>query len=105
MTIQYWPIATPSADTRKPVEKQIIEMNMAQRGPLRSTAVPKTAAETPSITMPSVNGRAVSVPAAGLPWSIVAVRGFLKTLQAYACPIARWIDSAAGGINHLLQPG
>src|SRR5918997_5544505 len=105
MTIQYWPIDTPSADTRNPVQKHTIEMNIAQRGPLRSTAVPNTAADTPSITMPRVNGRAVSVPAAGLPWSIVAARGFLKTLQAYACPIARWIDRAAGGISHLLQPG
>src|SRR5690606_15453315 len=67
--------------------------------------VPKTAADTPSITMPSVNGRAVRVPAAGLPSSIVAVSGFLKTLHAYACPIARWIDSAAGGISHRLHPG
>ena len=59
MTSQYWPSHTPSAETRKPVEKQTVEMNIAQRGPLRSTAVPNTAADTPSITIPSVNGRAV----------------------------------------------
>jgi hypothetical protein len=82
MTSQYWPMDTPKAETRKPVEKQSIDMNMAQRGPLRSTAVPNTAADTPSITIPSVNGSAVSVPAAGLPSSMVAASGFLKTLQA-----------------------
>src|SRR5687767_7963264 len=105
MTSQYWPIQTPNAETRKPAEKQSVAMNIAQRGPSRATAVPNTAADTPSMTMPRVNGSAVRVPAAGLPSSIVAVSGFLKTLQAYACPIARWMDRAAGGTSHLLQPG
>ncbi len=90
---------------RNPLEKQIVATSIAQRGPLASTLVPNTAADSPSITMPSVNGSALSVPAAGLPSRSVDSSGILNTLQAYAWPIARWIDSAAGGISHLLQPG
>jgi hypothetical protein len=30
------------------------------------------------------------------------VIGRLKTLSAYACPIARWIESAAGGTSQRL---
>jgi hypothetical protein len=47
---------------RKPLQKQHIEMNMAQRGPLRSTLVPNSAADRPSITIPSVNGSALARP-------------------------------------------
>jgi hypothetical protein len=33
------------------------------------------------------------------------VKGSLKTLSAYACPIARWMESAAGGTSQRLKPG
>jgi hypothetical protein len=29
----------------------------------------------------------------------------VNALHAYTCPIARWIDSAAGGTSHRLHPG
>jgi hypothetical protein len=41
----------PSEPTRKPVDQNTAAVNIAARGPLRSTQVPKTAAESPSITM------------------------------------------------------
>ena len=41
----------PSEPTRKPVTQKQAEVNIAARGPLRSTQVPKTAAERPSMTM------------------------------------------------------
>jgi hypothetical protein len=41
----------PSEPTRKPTDQQIAATNIAARGPLRSTQVPKTAAESPSMTM------------------------------------------------------
>src|SRR5437899_732510 len=105
MTSQYWPSATPAAEIRKPTEKHVLATAIAQRGPRWSTAVPNSAAETPSITMPSVNGRALSVPAQLLPLSSVLLKGSLNTLHAYAWPIARWMDRAAGGISQRLQPG
>ena len=55
------------------------------RGPLRSTQVPKIAAESPSTTMPIVNGRALSVPE----MSSAPSNGFLNTLHEYAAPIDR----------------
>jgi hypothetical protein len=53
-------------------------MNMAQRGPLRSTLVPNSAADRPSITIPSVNGSALATPE--MPNDVS--KGFLNTLQA-----------------------
>ena len=41
----------PSEPTRKPDTQKTAEVNMAARGPLVSTHVPKTAAERPSITI------------------------------------------------------
>ncbi|WP_443075236.1 hypothetical protein [Streptosporangium sp. NBC_01469] len=61
-TSQYCPVATPSAEIRKPREKQIVETDIAQRGPLRSTSVPPNAADRPSMTMPTWKGRALAVP-------------------------------------------
>ncbi len=43
----------PTAETRKPEDQKIAATNIAARGPLRSTQVPNSAAETPSITMAS----------------------------------------------------
>jgi hypothetical protein len=60
-------------------------VNIARRGPLRSTQVPKIAAESPSTTMPTVNGSALSVPE----MCSAPSRGFLKTLHEYAAPIDR----------------
>src|SRR5690242_17595281 len=100
-TSQYCRVATPSADSRNPEEKQDIETNIAHRGPLRSTSVPPKAADRPSMTMPSWKGRALCVPDS---WSADSSGG-LNTLHAYACPIARWTESAAGGTSHRLQPG
>src|SRR5262245_10372844 len=51
--------------------------------------------------MPTVNGRALSVPE----MSRAPSRGFLKTLHEYAAPIDRCIDNAAGGTSQRLQPG
>src|SRR5829696_7102540 len=41
----------PSAPTRKPETQNTAAVNMAARGPFRSTHVPNTAAESPSITI------------------------------------------------------
>ena len=51
--------------------------------------------------MPIVNGSALSVPE----MCSAPSRGFLKTLQEYAAPIDRWMDSAAGGTSQRLHPG
>ncbi|GGP06014.1 hypothetical protein GCM10012278_27710 [Nonomuraea glycinis] len=51
--------------------------------------------------MPSWNGRALIVPDRPREDS----NGGLNTLHAYACPIAKWTDRAAGGISQRLQPG
>ncbi|GAB2832371.1 hypothetical protein GCM10027091_73540 [Streptomyces daliensis] len=76
------------------------ETVIAQRGPLRSTRVPPNAAESPSITMPSWKGSALAVPER---WRADSRAG-LKTLHAYACPMERCTESAAGGTSQRLQP-
>ena len=43
--------AMPTAAMRKPAPQQLAAVNMVRRGPTRSTHVPKTAAESPSMTM------------------------------------------------------
>ena len=77
-TNQYCLTDTPSAEMRNPLQKQHIATNMAQRGPLLSTLVPNSAADRPSITMPSVNGSALATPE--MPSD--ASSGFLNTLHA-----------------------
>lgn len=73
-------------------------MNIARRGPTRSTQVPNKAADRPSITIAIREDHAdLGVTRVEVPSSWV-----LYTLVAYACPIHRWIANAAGGINHLL---
>lgn len=59
---QNCPVAAPSAESRKPEEKQTRATVMAHRGPRRSTSVPPKAAESPSMTMPSWKGSALCVP-------------------------------------------
>ena len=44
-------MATPRALTTNPSDQQQPETNIALRGPLRSTHVPPTAADRPSITI------------------------------------------------------
>ncbi len=41
----------PRPPIRKPAPQQHAAVNIARRGPTRSTQVPKTAAESPSITI------------------------------------------------------
>ena len=41
----------PRPPTRKPRTQKTAEVNIAARGPLRSTHVPNRAAETPSMTI------------------------------------------------------
>ena len=41
----------PSAPTRKPLDQKRAATNIAARGPWRSTQVPITAADSPSITI------------------------------------------------------
>ncbi len=41
----------PIAPTRKPAAQKQAAVNIARRGPTRSTQVPSTAAASPSITM------------------------------------------------------
>ena len=53
--------------------------------------------------MASWNGMAVTVPLS--PRASGCEMAFLNTLQAYAEPIARWMDRAAGGINQRLHSG
>ena len=48
---QSWLVAMPSAPTRNPVDQNTAETSIALRGPFRSTQVPPTAADSPSMTM------------------------------------------------------
>ncbi len=50
-TSHSWSAAIPAAATMKPVLQKQAAVNIAARGPLRSTQVPATAAERPSITI------------------------------------------------------
>ena len=51
----------PSAPTRNPVPQKQAEVNIALRGPLRSTQVPITAADSPSITIAIENTIPIAV--------------------------------------------
>jgi hypothetical protein len=68
----------PSAEIRNPATKHDDATTIAQRGPLASTFVPKRAADTPSMMMPSVNGSALWTPEMPSP----ASSGGLNTLHA-----------------------
>src|SRR5262245_31729257 len=92
---------SPNAEIRNPLTKQADATAIAQRGPLASTLVPNSAADSPSMMIPSVNGSALATPEMPSP----ASNGGLNTLHAYAWPIDRWIDSAAGGMSQRLHPG
>ncbi len=63
----------PSPPTRNPVLQKHAATNIAARGPLRSTQVPKIAAETPSTTM----AREKAMPMAVSPVSKLLTSAFL----------------------------
>src|SRR5580704_15998555 len=89
---------------KKPRLKQTADTNIALRGPAPSSHLPKSAADNPSIRMASEKIQAIcdcfQSPAAALVTPINWLRGILKTLKAYTCPIAKWMASAAGGTSH-----
>src|SRR4051812_15247900 len=91
----------PMAPTTKPTNQKQAAVNMAARGPLRSTQVPATAAERPSITIAMLK----TTPTAVSEESKWATSAVLYTLVAYTCPMHRWTARAHGGINQRLNPG
>src|SRR5215831_8409406 len=100
---QNWCVAPPSAATSNPPPKQSADANIARRGPTRSSHAPKTAAETPRKTIARLNTQPIvlslqSSGADAFP-PINCDSGKLKTLNAYAWPIERWIARAAGGTS------
>src|ERR1019366_4162230 len=96
------------AATRKPPLKQHAEANIALRGPAASSHRPNVNAERPreTIAVLKIQPMVVSFQSAGagllMPTSVES--GRLKTLKAYAWPIARWMASAAGGTRQRLNP-
>ena len=89
-----------------PPAKHSAAANIALRGPPSSTQRPNTAADRPrnTIAMEKIQPRSVSFQSSGadcvMPISLVI--GRLKTLNAYAWPMHRWTQSAAGGTIHRL---
>lgn len=77
MMSHIWPSSDAAAEISNPPQKHDSATTIAHRGPLRSTAVPKAAADTPSMTMPSVNGMALIRPDA----CRLSCKGSLKTLH------------------------
>ena len=71
-------VATPSAPMKNPLDQQRAAMNIAARGPARSTQVPNTAADRPSITMLMLKMIAIGV----RPVPNRSTSGFLNTLKA-----------------------
>src|SRR5947207_13016789 len=90
----------------KPPAKHVADANIALRGPAPSSQRPKVNAERPRQTIATLKIHPIVVsfqsPAAGRDPPINVESGRLNTLKAYACPIERWIASAAGGIRHRL---
>ena len=68
----------PAEPTMNPVPQQRAEASIALRGPERSTQVPSTAAERPSITIAIENTQPIAVRLV----SKEATREFLKTENA-----------------------
>src|SRR5690348_11413972 len=90
----------PSAPTRNPEAQKQAETNMALRGPLDSTQVPPKAADRPSMTIAMLKMMPIAVWLAPK-W---AISEFLYTLVAYAWPMQRCTDRAAGGMSQRLYP-
>src|ERR1700728_4361549 len=94
----------------KPLLKQTAATNIALRGPARSTHLPPNAAESPRTRMARLkihpsSGTVQSTPGFGAVMPIACDIGLVKTLKAYASPMQRWMQSAAGGTSHRLKPG
>src|ERR1700716_516812 len=93
----------------RPPQKRQAAANIAARGPALSTQRPKTAAESPRNTIARLkiqpSAGIVQSPGAGAVTPIAKDIGLLKTLNAYAWPMHRWIHRAAGGTSHRLKPG
>src|SRR5690349_6437815 len=98
-----------AAAMRNPPEKHTADANIAFLGPTRSTQRPNTAAERPRNTIATLKTQPIVLsfqsPGADSAPPINRESGRLKTLNAYACPIDKWIASAAGGIRHLEKSG
>ena len=71
-------VATPSAPMANPPDQHTAAANIAARGPARSTQVPNTAADRPSITMLMLKMIAIGV----RPTPNRSTSGFLNTLKA-----------------------
>src|SRR5579875_416335 len=93
----------------KPPPKQSAAVNIALRGPTRSSQVPVKAAERPRNTIPrlKIQPSWVSLQSPGTDFVIPISRviGPLKTENAYASPMQRCTQSAAGGTIQRLNPG
>ena len=91
----------------KPPPKQSPDAIIVLRGPERSTHLPNTAADTPrnAMAMLKIHASCVwfqSCPDSDLVTPMILVSGSLNTLNAYTCPMARWMASAAGGTSQRL---
>src|SRR6185312_7771490 len=99
----------PKAEIKNPPAQHKAAVNIARRGPPSSTHRPNTAAEPPrnSIASEKIHPSSVSFQSPGadcvMPSSLVI--GKLKTLSAYACPIHKCTQSAAGGTSQRLYTG
>src|SRR4051812_12879055 len=94
---------TPAAATTNPPPKHTADANIAARGPTRSSQAPNVAAESPRKTIATLNTQPIVLSfqfpdAVSLPPTRRA-NGRLNTLNAYACPIDKWMASAAGGTS------
>ena len=76
-TSHSWSVATPSAPIAKPLDQHTAAVNIALRGPTRSTHVPSTAADRPSITMAMLKMAPIAVRLE----SKCSTSGFLNTLK------------------------
>src|SRR4051812_37347093 len=100
---------TPNAEIRNPRPQQQAAATPLFLGPACSSQRPNTAADNPRNTMAMVKIQAscVCFQSAGadsvMPRTLVS--GSLKTLNAYACPMLRWMARAAGGTSQRLNPG
>src|SRR5579884_949532 len=105
----------------RPPQNSSAAANIDIRGPTRSTHFPANAAARPrkmiamlkiQVTLaidqsPGVSEIAFEV-AGGHACCMLhnsCASGLLKTLHAYAWPMQRWMQSAAGGTSHRLNPG
>src|SRR4051812_45417579 len=93
----------PTAATSNPPAKQHADVNIARRGPTRSSHAPNTAADSPRKTIAVLNTQPTVLSFQSLGAESVipfrCVSGRLNTLNAYAWPIDNWMARAAGGTS------